>query len=104
MEQDDQRDEINLHSNFWRSWGTTQTRATNGEDRIERGDEDDPGTGWMLDRYYYKSGVYTFDRMINRRQLNPEKGPEQYYVLVAARPDIVTSLSETSNVVRLNLA
>jgi hypothetical protein len=80
MERDNTRDETHLYAEWWGEWVR------------ERGDEDDPATGWMYAGTFASSTTGSFSRVLNRNNLPGESGNEEWYCVLRSRPDIVSDI------------
>lgn len=84
MERDGSRDATHLHAD----WYSTRPSQTN----------DDPATGWMYAGNFAADGTFNFARTLNRSDLPGEFGNEEWYGLVASRPDLVADVAYTPEI------
>lgn len=89
MERDNARDSTHLFAN----WNSTRPF----------GDNDDAATGWMFAGLFGSNTTGTFTRVLNRSSLPGESGNEEWYVVAASRPDFVSDI-DYSNEIVANLA
>lgn len=87
MEPDNDRDATHLRGDF--------ISVRNGDD--------DPATGWMYAGLFSNQGPHSFSRTVNQNDLPGESGNEEWYCVVAARPDLFTDVNYT-NQISANLA
>lgn len=88
MERDSNRDATHLYAD----WVSHRPSSNN----------DDPATGW-IHAGLYTSGNGNFSRTLNRNSLPGEVGNEEWYVVGATRPDFVSDI-DFSNEIVANLA
>ena len=87
MERDDARDEVHLYA----EWGAESVR--------ELGDRDDPASDWMFAGIYSVTSTGHFSRIIDRSRLPGGPGAEQWYCVLRAVPDIMTSISYSDELI-----
>lgn len=84
MERDSDRDPTHLFAD----WYSTRPFA----------DNDDPATGWMYAGRFSSSTTSSFTRTLNRNDLPGEIGNEEWYVVVASRPDLVSDIGYSAEI------
>ncbi len=89
MERDSGRDDTRL----WANWYSHRPIGTN----------DDPATGWMYAGSFSSSAIGTFSRTLDRDDLPGESGNEEWYCVLASRPDLISDI-EYSTEISANLA
>lgn len=89
MERDSDRDPTHLFSD----WHSTRPF----------GDNDDPATGWLYAGLFSSSTTGNFSRVLNRGNLPGESGSEEWYAVVASRPDLISGIGY-SNEISANIA
>jgi len=84
MERDSDRDATHLFSD----WVSHRPFGTN----------DDPATGWMYAGLFSSSTTGNFSRTLNRGNLPGESGNEEWYCVLASRPDLVSDIGYSSEI------